>query len=80
MMQDAGVAAYLCGHEHDLQYITKTPPTPGGQPAWPVYVVSGAGSNMRADEIKDYKPRVSRAARVHGSSSHVPPAECKRQS
>lgn len=77
--QDAGVAAYLCGHDHDLQYITKTAgqqATATGQPAWPVYVVSGAGSNIRTNEFAQYKARVSGGGGDHAShrrGMHVRP-------
>eukprot|EP00775_Hariotina_reticulata_P007997 gene7997-8195_t len=57
-LQAAGVAGYFCGHEHDLQYITKlsNPTEPSSPPSWPVYVVSGGGSDVRREEFINYKP------------------------
>ena len=50
IMRAAGVAAYLNGHDHDLQLIRK----PGGaaDAATPLYVTSGAGSDTR-DDVAD---------------------------
>jgi len=44
LLADHGVLAYLCGHEHDLQYIHND-----GDPVH--YVVSGAGSDVRYHEF-----------------------------
>jgi len=61
LLQAAGVATYFCGHEHNLQYITKpsNPNESSSPPSWPVYVVSGAGSDVRKDEFVNYQPAVS---------------------
>lgn len=52
-LQDARVAAYLCGHDHDLQYITRQsdPAVQDSAPVWPAFVVSGAGSSVRNNEF-----------------------------
>ena len=50
IMRSAGVAAYLNGHDHDLQLIRK--PAGASDPAAPLYVTSGAGSDTR-DDVAD---------------------------
>lgn len=47
IMRDAGVAAYLNGHDHDLQLIRK--PAGASDAAAPLYLTSGAGSDTRDD-------------------------------
>lgn len=78
VLQAAGVAGYFCGHEHDLQYITKlsNPTEPSSPPSWPVYVVSGGGSDVRSEEFIKYQPTVSTillhhhlAGCVHGQAA-----------
>lgn len=71
-MQRAGVAAYMAGHEHDLQHIVKltNPNDDNSDPVWPQYVVSGAGSETRVGEKKYYKGKVS-ARRVEQGESRM---------
>lgn len=59
-VQDAGVATYLSGHDHDLQHNVKLsyPDDDNSDPVWPHYVVSGAGSETRKNEKKYYKAKV----------------------
>ena len=58
-MQDNGLGAYFCGHEHDLQYIRQLsdPSNSSSDTVRPVYVVSGAGSDVRHDEFQHYTPK-----------------------
>jgi hypothetical protein len=60
-LQDAKVAAYLCGHDHDLQFITRQsdPAVPDSAPVWPAFVVSGAGSSVRNNEFGKVDHKVS---------------------
>lgn len=62
-MQRAGVAAYMSGHEHDLQHVVKliNPDDDSSEPVWPQHVTSGAGSETRGGEKKYYKGKVSAA-------------------
>ena len=66
-MQDARVAAYLCGHDHDLQYITRQsdPAVQDSTPVWPVFVVSGAGSSVRNNEFGKVNRKVGGAIILH---------------
>jgi hypothetical protein len=59
-LQSAGVAAYLAGHDHDLQHVVKlsNPDDDNSDPVWPHHVVSGAGSETRSDEKRYYKGKV----------------------
>lgn len=59
-LQDAGVAAYFAGHDHDLQHNVKLsdPGDDSSDPVWPHHVVSGAGSETRKNEKKSYKGKV----------------------
>jgi hypothetical protein len=50
VLREHGVAAYLAGHEHDLQLLFEKDGG-GGEARWPAYVVSGAGSNIRLNEF-----------------------------
>ena len=50
VMRAAGVVAYLNGHDHDLQLIRK--PAGAADPALPLYLTSGAGSETR-DDVAD---------------------------
>eukprot|EP00878_Enallax_costatus_P022880 GHUV01024314.1.p1 GENE.GHUV01024314.1~~GHUV01024314.1.p1 ORF type:complete len:373 (+),score=81.50 GHUV01024314.1:129-1247(+) len=58
-LQNSSVAAYFCGHDHNLQYVYKysDPDVTESPPTWPVYVVSGAGSDVRYGESDKYKPK-----------------------
>lgn len=47
-LQESKVATYMCGHDHDLQAITTS-----DDPV--VYVVSGAGSDVRSGEFDEVK-------------------------
>jgi hypothetical protein len=64
LLQDAGVAAYLAGHDHDLQHNVKlsNPGDDSSDPVWPHHVVSGAGSETRKNEKKSYKGKVSKTS------------------
>ena len=53
----SGVAAYLSGHDHDLQLIQRRS-GPGGSPILPLYVVSGAGSDVRRGEFDRMRQKV----------------------
>ena len=64
IMRSAGVAAYLNGHDHDLQLIRK----PAGEPGGPLYVTSGAGSDTR-DDVAD--PRDDTLLYSYGNAGFV---------
>ena len=59
-VQSAGVAAYLAGHDHDLQHVVKlsNPDDDTSDPVWPHHVISGAGSETRSGEKQFYKGKV----------------------
>jgi hypothetical protein len=65
-VQSAGVAAYLAGHDHDLQHNIKlsNPDDDASDPLWPHHVVSGAGSETRKNEKKNYKGKVRAAGQL----------------
>jgi hypothetical protein len=58
VLREHGVAAYLAGHEHDLQLIFEQEKEEGegkegkGKDQWPAFVVSGAGSDVRENEFR----------------------------
>jgi tartrate-resistant acid phosphatase type 5 len=57
LLREHGVAAYLAGHEHDLQLIFEREEEEedkegGGNERWPAFVVSGGGSNVRENEFR----------------------------
>jgi hypothetical protein len=72
-VQNAGVAAYLAGHDHDLQHNIKlsNPADDDSDPVWPHHVVSGAGSETRKNEKKNYKGKVRAAGRLRKGSDLV---------
>ena len=65
LLARAGVAAYFSGHDHDMQLVVQTKSGgaaeadggAGGDALWPLYVVSGGGSDVRSGEQAYYKPR-----------------------
>jgi len=69
--QAAKVAAYLSGHDHNLQHIVKLsdPKDDTSTPLWPQYVVSGAGSETRQDEKEKYSAKVGPVSSPGGNGS-----------
>ncbi|KAI8464666.1 MAG: Metallo-dependent phosphatase-like protein [Monoraphidium minutum] len=59
LMQSYGVAAYFSGHDHDLQVIRQLSDAgdDASPPVWPLYVVSGGGSEVRKNEGAFYRGR-----------------------
>lgn len=71
------MAAYMAGHEHDLQHIIKltNPDDDSSDPVWPQYVVSGAGSETRQGEKKYHKGKVSVVGGMGWDSQAVEPQQ-----
>lgn len=69
--QGAKVAAYLSGHDHNLQHVVKLsdPQDDNSKPLWPQYVVSGAGSETRQDEKDKYSAKVGPASSLGENGS-----------
>lgn len=63
----------MAGHDHDLQHNVKLsdPDDDSSDPAWPHHVVSGAGSQTRKNEKKNYKGKVSERDGQDQADSHT---------
>jgi hypothetical protein len=77
-LQDAKVAAYMSGHDHDLQFITRQsdPSVSDSAPVWPAFVVSGAGSSVRNNEFGKMDRKVRPASNQTCRRVQVQYVEC----